>query len=142
MGSQIGGHAPLSLIHAPPRNDRRSANRAAELHLIEPTTETVVVVVEDVTAGEFAYGVAGFQVAEAEHAYRRLFGGGNRSGVVVVVVTEGAEGEAVVGDSDESSETRADVKEVLIDDVMVETAGEGVAHGRYKRPQVANTGGN
>lgn len=69
MGCEIGSHAPLSLIHTPPRNDRRSANRAAEFHLIEPTPETVVVVVEDVVTGEFTYGVAGFQAAEAEDAH-------------------------------------------------------------------------
>lgn len=128
MGSEIGSHAPLSLIYAPPRNDGRSANRAAELHLIEPTTETVVVVVEDVVTGEFAHGVAGFQVAEAEDAHWRLISGG-RGEVLVVVVVEGAEGEAVVGDGDKPGEARADVEEVFVDDVVVEAAGEGVADG-------------
>lgn len=61
---------------------------------------------------------------------------------MLVVVPEGAEGEAVVGDGDESGETRADVEKVFVDDVVVEAAREGVADGGEERPEVADAGGD
>lgn len=122
-------HAPLSDTHAPPGYQRRAAEGAIELHLVDPAIETFIV--EHVLAIEPSDAVAVPKAAEAEDA-----DGGVVSTVVVAAAVEGEGGGGVDGEL----LGKGDDGVVVVVVVAVEV--DGVEHGGDEGAEVADGGGD